>query len=37
MPIEKVNDEVYSQCRIPGIVITENGGLFFKRIIGYKE
>ena len=27
MLLEKVNGEVYSQCRIPGIVITENGTL----------
>ena len=27
MLIEKVNNGIYSQCRIPGIVITENGTL----------
>jgi len=27
MLIEKVNQEIYSQCRIPGIVITEKGTL----------
>ena len=27
MLIEKANGKTYSQCRIPGIVITENGTL----------
>ena len=27
MLIEKVNNGIYSQCRIPGIVMTENGTL----------